>query len=433
MPTPRSAIKSSSARRPTRRAPRADSSPKVRIRMYDVGFGDCFLLLVPSEDGYRKILFDCGSIAIGSVPLDKVVTRVIEDVKDSDGVPRIDVVVATHRHKDHVEGFANAAWQRVEVKEVWLPWTENPEDPLAAEIRSAQSSLALHLGAALDLRLGVAGLGAAERGLLEGYRLMANNAMSNEQAMETLHDGFRRRALRRFLPTPVAGEATFETEALPEVIVHVLGPSRDERVIRDMDPPAGRSYLRMIEDRNKAGGVPEPFSGSWWVEPEELGSVNAGHLVLSPEDRRAIDQVGTGLEETLAATLENSVNGTSLMLLLQIGGSYLLFPGDAQWGTWQSAMVDPDWRKLMQRTIFYKIGHHGSHNATPKEFVEQIVGRDFWAMASTRHRGSWPIPKPELMTALHKRSKKIARSDEMKKVKAPFTASAGYVEASIPV
>ena len=57
-----------------------------------------------------------------------IVDRIIEDVTDEDGVPRIDVVVATHRHKDHVSGFGNAKWNSVEVKEVWMPWTEDPTD-----------------------------------------------------------------------------------------------------------------------------------------------------------------------------------------------------------------------------------------------------------------------------------------------------------------
>ena len=30
--------------------------------MYNVGFGDCFLLFVPTSNGVRKIVIDCGSI-----------------------------------------------------------------------------------------------------------------------------------------------------------------------------------------------------------------------------------------------------------------------------------------------------------------------------------------------------------------------------------
>ena len=48
----------------------------------------------------------------------------------------------------------------------------------------------------------------------------------------------------------------------------------------------------------------------------------------------------------------------------------LLIAGDAQVGNWESwqswtcgQVTGPD---LLKRTIFYKVGHHGSHNATLK-------------------------------------------------------------------
>ena len=68
---------------------------------------------------------------------------------------------------------------------------------------------------------------------------------------------------------------------------------------------------------------------------------------------------------------------------------------------------------ILIKTTFYEIGHHGSHNATPVDFVENTVGNDFWAMASTHHVEQWPsIPKEELLAAIGKRTTKIARSDK---------------------
>ena len=128
----------------------AASSRQVTIRMYNVGFGDAFLVLVPEGNQQRRILFDCGSIeAAPGVPMSRVVDRLVRDVTDADGVPRIDVIVATHRHKDHVSGFGQAAWDGVEVKEVWMPWTEHPTDAEARRIRDIQSRLALTLNLTL--------------------------------------------------------------------------------------------------------------------------------------------------------------------------------------------------------------------------------------------------------------------------------------------
>jgi hypothetical protein len=111
------------------------------------------------------------------------------------------------------------------------------------------------------------------------------------------------------------------------------------------------------------------------------------------------------------------------MLPLEVGAAVLLFPGDAQWGTWNAALQNEDWRALLRRTTFYKVGHHGSHNATPREYVEQLLGsrrdgadgfvENLTAAVSTRHIDIWKfIPKPELLEAIHGVTPSLARSDE---------------------
>jgi beta-lactamase superfamily II metal-dependent hydrolase len=409
------------------------AAPAVRVRMYDVGFGDAFLVLIPDGTGTRKVLFDCGSIAQGSASMVEVTRRIVQDVTDPDGTARIDVVVMSHRHRDHVSGFAQPVWDQVEVQEVWMPWTEDPKDPLAREIREAQSRLAVHLDRAIQARLAAVGPGTAEEARIAPFGEMAMNALANEEAMRTLHEGFAGRPRRRFLPTLKPDESTFETPALPGVIIYVLGPSRDQNVIAQMDPPAGRSYLRLAEDEAEAKGTPEPFNPSWWVtEKEYAANLEWQHLLTPAGDRSKIRELNADREGVVAATLDGSVNGTSLMLVLHVGKAHLLFPGDAQWGTWRVAMSNPDLRALMKRAVFYKIGHHGSHNATPKEFVEDILSTDVWTMASTRTRGTWPIPKSELMAALAERTHLIARSDQFGQVGADFTVEGNsYIECAI--
>ena len=111
-----------------------------------------------------------------------MVDQIIADVTDEEtGSARIDVVVGTPRHQDHVSGLTHSGWAHVEVGEVWLPWTEDPEDSEATRIREAQSSAARHLYLGLERLL----LGADDRALG-----LALNSLTNEKAMRTLPAGF---------------------------------------------------------------------------------------------------------------------------------------------------------------------------------------------------------------------------------------------------
>ena len=89
---------------------------------------------------------------------------------------------------------------------------------------------------------------------------------------------------------------------------------------------------------------------------------------------RRIDGAWVASAEGLALALDGATNNTSLVLAAERPGTdrVLLFAADAQVGNWLSwdALSWPDAGgvltagKLLGRTIFYKVGHHGSRNAT---------------------------------------------------------------------
>jgi hypothetical protein len=84
----------------------------------------------------------------------------------------------------------------------------------------------------------------------------------------------------------------------------------------------------------------------------------------------------------LALQVDRVINNTSLVLAFRLpDGRVLLFAADAQVGNWLSwhDIRPEDWRRpdggqvisgrsaeLLARTVVYKVGHHGSHNATLK-------------------------------------------------------------------
>jgi glyoxylase-like metal-dependent hydrolase (beta-lactamase superfamily II) len=119
-----STAKKSNTKRPKRSA---RGKPKqIAIRMYNVGFGDSFLLRVPTVEGERRILVDCGFHSQGKGKFSDA--ELVKQIKaDLAGKP-LDVIVATHRHQDHISGFGETAvWAGVPVNEVWLPFTANPD------------------------------------------------------------------------------------------------------------------------------------------------------------------------------------------------------------------------------------------------------------------------------------------------------------------
>jgi hypothetical protein len=69
---------------------------------------------------------------------------------------------------------------------------------------------------------------------------------------------------------------------------------------------------------------------------------------------------------SLVRDLDDVMNNTSVILLLEVGGQKILLPGDAQIENWSYALSKPRWQKLLADVSLYKVGHHGSRNATPR-------------------------------------------------------------------
>jgi hypothetical protein len=147
------------------------------------------------------------------------------------------------------------------------------------------------------------------------------------------------------------------------------------------------------------------------------------------QTRRRIDADWLGAAGSLAMKLDSDTNNTSLVLAFELPDKTLmLFPGDAQVGNWLS-WHDQEYRveqdsftatDLLRRVRFYKVGHHGSHNATldekglglmtHPELVAAIPTDE--ALGKRQGTKGWEMPNPRVKRALLERTAgRVIRND----------------------
>ena len=91
--------------------------------------------------------------------------------------------------------------------------------------------------------------------------------------------------------------------------------------------------------------------------------------------------------------LDKVMNNTSVILVFEVGNKKLLFPGDAQLENWFFALdgTKDKYKKLLQSIDLYKVGHHGSWNATPKKL---------WDLFKKKSPSAGPARLKTLMSTL---------------------------------
>jgi beta-lactamase superfamily II metal-dependent hydrolase len=372
----------------------------LRVRMYRVGFGDCFLLSLPTGgdgDTHRHVLVDCGVHPQGNLG---TMEQVLNDIGVVTG-RKLALVVATHEHADHISGFGSRAedFAKFDVGEVWMPWAMNDRDPQAVASRKRRltmvDDLAKHFGAA--------GASAKAKAVIENLR-------GNDKALAVLRGGFAGAPKVRYFEAGMEPDAP---RSLAGLSVRVLGPPRGAEFLRKMDPPPSQKYLHAGPGgKSVSDNAVHPFQKQWQVKPR------AGRKAFgfSREDERSLrTSVVEALDlEALAFALDSAVNNTSLVLLFTFRTKLLLFPGDAQYGNWKAWLDDKGSALILPQISFLKVSHHGSFNATPRQALEAMTTGAFAAMASTQSKPWKSIPQPALMKRLEEKTgRRCVRSDSI--------------------
>jgi len=159
---------------------------------------------------------------------------------------------------------------------------------------------------------------------------------------------------------------------LPGVKVRVLGPpdltqTESIRKQRSKDPD---QFWHLLAGRD--GATQNPIASGLGNGPSKRG---AAMPVEGRWFRNRLEHLRGDQLLQIVRELDAQMNNTSLILLFEVFGKKLLFPGDAQIENWSYALVDApnadDTKALLADVDLYKVGHHGSLNATPKKLLWQ--------------------------------------------------------------
>jgi hypothetical protein len=441
----------------------------VSIRMYRQGLGDCFLLAFDRGKTERPfhMLIDCGVI-LGTKDPATIMKRVVEDVCETTD-SYLDLLVVTHEHWDHLSGFVEARdvfFNKLQgnIGACWMGWTEKPDEDIALQIQGdrrrralALQAFAAHYQQSSSVPFEAAG---QVNALLAFHGLgAAKTAGTTTEALENVRKIFEGEP--EYLKP---GGEPIELTGLPGVRFFVLGPPVDPKDIRKVRPSTvtpetyhrfdrltfnaesaffaaalGGNAQTLFEDPAAMERQSRPFSDRESIaEHRVLGTKNRASATgeLSDVDYlrhlykgrkqgwRTIDQDWLNTAAVLALQLDNLTNNTSLALAIQLcDGKVLLFPGDAQVGSWLSwhklswqlndgsAKREMKITELLSQTVFYKVSHHGSHNATLRDLgLRLMTSEELVAMIPVdekvaRNTKHWDMPFGPLLRDLRRRAR----------------------------
>jgi hypothetical protein len=445
------------------------------IRMYRIGHGDCFLIAFAGErpDKPAYVLIDCGYKPGSPGKLDeptKVKDIGANIIETTDGF--VDVAIVTHEHQDHVNGLTPTNFPDLKVGEVWFAWTENPEDDVANQLRKKFKDRLLGL---IDSRASLAAAGNDAAGTLDWYLefelgepAVDFNGLQHAAAGGKDPAKSANKVAMKFLSGCAPGEPEYlypheKVRPIPgakTARAFALGPPRDVGKIDDLDPEGDEDFGHGMGAAGAAGagtvsaaspfqrrhGIPldqvvtDSRHGAFFADyygSDLVEEVGDGAQIRSDAEWRRLTADDAADAGALALAMNNATNNASLVLAFELSkkGKVLLFVGDAQagnWRSWSDGEFDDDSGDddeghdkakvttidLLGRTVVYKVGHHGSHNATMKgkagsgrpslaemakgasanEFVAMITAVEAWA--HQKPKPDWNHPLPAIKQAL---------------------------------
>jgi beta-lactamase superfamily II metal-dependent hydrolase len=410
---------------------------QLLVRTYNVGLGDCIYIRVPDKNQHRHILIDCGNTDGDEFLLGRAIDHLAGELTaDPTGNHALDLLVVTHPHQDHIAGFGihTDKFLELSIRNMWLSASMDPDHKQAGQAFQLQAFSDSIIEEFTKLPLG------------PSFRDLALElfSLSNKPALEALRTKLPKKNGYKDDKPAYVHDASKPASIFEDgkTKLHILGPREniDGDYLGKID-----QALNQLTDVSDELGIKDAssFSQSWHAQANHPQNISARDF------RRLRARM---FMNALAFVLNNNVlvNNTSVVLLLEWGGRRLLFTGDAQFqhtrkGKYEQGKRNGSWNvmwhyhkdKLREPVDFLKVGHHGSHNATPwvspeagepehpiNEILDHLLGKDECkteVVISTERMKYPSIPDRQLITELGKRVATSRKYDEPKHLEGRMT------------
>ncbi len=395
--------------------------PRATVRTYRHGLGDCHLVtLYGARKTKYQIMIDCGVI-LGTANAGAVMTEVMDDILAATG-GSIDLLVATHEHWDHLPrlrpGRRVVRQTQRSARSGWAgPRTRRtPTRSSCAASATTPSRCCGPRPSGCSSTGGGDGEPTLLTSLLDFFGAAARTTTASALELVRAKGGLAallRRRTCRSSSTVSAAASTAGSAARHE---DAQEDAAERHGARDLRHGAGGG--RASIGQALANPEQQPFSNAFRIpEPRVAQSTPFfQQRYWNDEAWRRIDVAWMDDASELALALDSMTNNTTLVLAIDLDdvrraavrrrrpGRQLAHVERLQVACRRQAGHRPD---LLARTVYYKVGHHGSHNATLKAGgLERMTALDVavipvnHAMALKKKWGD--IPLDALVTALGK-------------------------------
>ncbi|MGG9963026.1 hypothetical protein [Ferruginibacter sp. SUN106] len=436
----------------------------VNIKMYRIGeLGDCFLLRFKNDNEITHVLIDCGSYWNNNSSIARL-KEIAADIKKQVEGHKLDIIVGTHQHNDHLSGFihANSIFKSIKPEQIWLSWLDDPSpdnkkgrkigedyNNYLNSLRHISKELTKSFYNDVDDKIKQ-----RVKSMLGFYGVSNNdrvNAKTNKLPAEL--PALAREALQQMGkkdPQYLSPGDVFNLPGISNgaIKVYVLGPPKEEEFLYKKEPRKDETFdhklgvnsanadkllmaMKKITGSEHEENDEDPFPfDELYDPPANFDKYKIVETAYNKDEWRQIQTDWINQAEQLALWLDGFTNNSSLVLAFEIVKTkkVLLFAADAQAGNWRSwkeikwKKMPPDfnWLTLMKNTVLYKTGHHGSHNSTLAEALNNMTHKELVVMIPVEKSDpmvnfgkGWQMPAVNLYSELKKRSQnRIIRMDE---------------------